>query len=245
MGLLEGRVALVTGAGRGIGEAVARLFATEGAQVVVHYHKSATSAERLASEINGIALQADLTSASEAEGLADTAMAAHGRIDILVNNAASFTHGGSFLSDSWESYTQELDGVLGATFHITRAVAPHMVAAGYGRIVNFGATLLQRPVAGYGPHITAKAAVDGLTKALSRELGPHGVTVNIIHPGMTLTDFSKSLPEEQQRAVAGRTPLRRLAEPEDVARAALFFASDLSGFVTGAGLAPDGGLAVY
>ena len=95
-----------------------------------------------------------------------------------------------------------------------------------------------------GPHMAAKGAIVALTRALARELGPHGITVNIIHPGMTLTDFSKTLPDRQRLEVASRTPLRRLAESDDVARVALFFASDLAGFVSGADLASDGGLAV-
>src|SRR5579875_2066253 len=140
MGLLDNRTALITGAGRGIGAAIARLFAAEGAQVVVNYNHSADEAKALASEIGGVAIQADVSSPSEAQLLARESQASYGKIDILVNNAAGFTHGTAFVDDTWESYSRELDGVLGATFHITRAIAPHMIERGYGRIVNFGAT---------------------------------------------------------------------------------------------------------
>ncbi len=245
MGLLDNRTALVTGAGRGIGSAVARLFASEGARVVVHYNHSRDSAHALAAEIGGIALQADLTQPEQANRLAQEAMAAFGQINILINNAATFEQGRLFVEDDWESYRREMDGVLGATFHITRAIAPRMIERGYGRIVNFGATLIQRPAPRNAPHITAKAAVLGLTRALARELGPHGVTVNIVHPGMTLTDFSQSLPIEQRDRIAAITPLRRIAQPEDAARAALLFASDYAAFITSAQLAPDGGLSVF
>jgi 3-oxoacyl-[acyl-carrier protein] reductase len=244
MGLLEGKIALVTGAGRGIGNAIAALFADEGARVGVHYNRSADEAKLLADRIGGIALQADLSVPEQARRIASDLIDAHGRIDILVNTAASFTQGDRFVDDGYESYQREFDGVFGTTFHITRAVAPHMIAAGHGRIVNFGATLLVRPMERCGPHMAAKAAVVGLTRSLAKELGPHGITVNVIHPGMTLTQFTQSLPETQRREVAARTPLKRLARPDDVARAALFFASDLAAFVTGADLAPDGGLAV-
>ncbi len=243
MALLPNRIALVTGAGRGIGSSVARLFAGEGATVAVHYNHSAEAANKLASEIGGLALRADLTNPSEASKLADDIITQLGKVDILVNCAASFTHGTEFADDDWSSYLHELNGVFGTTFHITRALAPHMKTARYGRIINFGATLLHRPVAGYGPHISAKSAVVGLTSVLVRELGPFGITVNLIHPGMTLTDFSNSLPESERARVAARTPLRRLATAEDVAKIALFYASDLADFVSGAGIAPDGGLA--
>ena len=245
MGLLENRTALVTGAGRGIGSAIARLFADEGAQVVVHYNQSEASAKLLAAEINGIALQADLIDPKQARRLAMESITALGHVDILVNNAATFEQGKLFVEDDWDSYRRELDGILGATFHITRALAPHMIERSYGRIVNFGATLIQRPAARNAPHIVAKSAVLGLTRALARELGPHNITVNIVHPGMTLTDFSQSLPAEQRDRIAAITPLRRVAHPEDVAQAALLLASDYAAFITSAQLAPDGGLSVF
>jgi 3-oxoacyl-[acyl-carrier protein] reductase len=110
--------------------------------------------------------------------------------------------------------------------------------------VNLAATLTHRPAPGYGAHTMAKAAVLAFTRTLAREVGPQNITANAVSPGMTLTDFSESLPQGLRDQVAARTPLGRLATPEDVARAVVFFASPLSGFVTGANLAPDGGLAV-
>ncbi|HEX5322473.1 MAG TPA: SDR family oxidoreductase [Capsulimonadaceae bacterium] len=246
MGLLENKVALVTGAGRGIGQGIARLFLEEGANVIVHYRQSAGSAEALADSFpnRAIALQADLTDPHATQTMVDAAIARFGRLDILVNNAASFAHGKTFEKDTWEAYSAEWNGVVGATFHPTKSVLPQMKAQGRGRIINFVATLLQRPAPEYGAHTAAKAAILGLTRTLARELGPFGITVNAISPGMTLTEFSKSLPANVQDRVAGLTPLRRLAQPEDVARIALFYASDLADFVTGANIAPDGGLAV-
>lgn len=246
MALLAGKVALITGAGRerGIGAAIARRFAHDGAKVAVHYHSSDASARSIAAEVGGTAFPADLRDPAASVGLVDEVLEQFGRIDILVNNAAGFTHGAEFKDDSWLSYRTEIDEVLATTFHPTRAVVPHMVAQNFGRIINFGATLLVRPAPGYGPHIVAKSAVAGLTRSLCRELGPFGITVNIIHPGMTLSDYTLSLPDEARERVRRITPLRELAEPDDVASAALFFASDLGSFVTGAGLSPDGGLAV-
>jgi len=246
MGLLDNKVALVTGAGRGIGHEIALLFAQEGAKVVANYRSSAEAAKKLAGSFpeQVIALQADVTKPDETIGMVEAAIARFGRIDVLVNNAASFAHGKTFYEDTWESYCAEWDGVVGATFHPTKAVLPYMKKQGGGKVINFLATLIQRPAPEYGAHSTAKAALLGLTRTLARELGPDGITVNAISPGMTLTEFSNSLPETIRERVAGQTPLRRLAKPLDVARIALFYASDLSDFVTGANMAPDGGLAV-
>ena len=243
--LLENKIALVTGAGRGIGAVVARRFAEEGAKVVVHYRGSRAPAEALASEIGGLALQADLTDALATEAMVADALSHFGRIDVLVNNAASFAADLTFETATWDDFRAEFEGVVGATVNPTKAVAPVMIAQGEGRIVNFVATLVQRPAAEYVVHTTAKSALIGLTRTLARDLGPHGITVNMVSPGMTLTDYSQSLPDDVKARVGGLTPLRRLATPEDVANVVLFYASPLAGFVTGANIAPDGGLAVF
>lgn len=239
------KVALVTGAGRGIGLAIARRFAEEGASVIVHYRGSREPAEKLAEEIGGLALQAELTDAAATDAMVAAACSHFGRIDILVNNAASFAADLNFETATWEDFQAEFDGVVGATVHPTKAVVPGMKAQGSGRIINFVATLVQRPAPEYIVHTTAKSALIGLTQTLARDLGPHGITVNMVSPGMTLTDYSRSLPEELKARVAGQTPLRRLATAEDVANVVLFYASPLAEFVTGANLAPDGGLAVF
>ncbi len=243
--LLENKVALVTGAGRGIGSAVARRLASEGARVVVHYRESRDAAEALAGEIGGLAVQADLTEPTAAERVVAEALAHFGRLDVLVNNAASFAADIHFAEAAWADFQTEFDGVVGATVLPTQAAMPVMIRQGGGRIVNLVATLTQRPAPEYVVHTTAKSALIGLTRTLARELGPHGITVNMVSPGMTLTEYSSNLPEDIKARVAGLTPLRRLATPEDVADAVLFFASPLAGFVTGANIAPDGGLAIY
>jgi 3-oxoacyl-[acyl-carrier protein] reductase len=244
--LLNGRVALVTGASRGIGEATARLFAAEGATVIVHYHSGQEEAERIADEIgNGaLAIGADLRDPDATAGLIADIDSHFGRIDILVNNAASFAHGKSAETAEWSDYEAEFAGVVGVTVNTTKAAIPLMKRAGYGRIVTTVATLLQRPVPEYIVHTTAKSALVGYTRTLARDLGPFGITANMISPGMTLTDFSQGQPDDVKARVAAQTPLRRLAGPGDVARLALFYASPLADFITGANVAPDGGLAV-
>ena len=244
MPLLPEKVALVTGAGRGIGAAVARRLAAEGAKVVVHYRNSREPAEALAAEIGGLALGCDLIDPLATEAMVADALSHFGRIDILVNNAASFAADLDFEAATWDDFRAEFDGVVGTTVNPIQAVLPAMKAQKSGRIVNFLATLVQRPASEYVVHTTAKSALVGLTRTLARDLGPHGITVNLVSPGMTLTDYSESLPEEQKARVAGLTPLRRLATPDDVAGVVLFYASPLADFVTGAVLAPDGGLAI-
>jgi len=242
--MLEGKVALVTGAGRGIGAQVARLLASQGARVVVHYRASRESAEDLAREVGGLALQADLTDAVAAEALVADAVSHYGQLDILINNAASFAHGLTLETAAWDDFRAEFDGVVGTTVNTTRAVVPIMKQQAGGRIVNFLATLLQRPAPEYVVHTTAKSALLGLSRSLAKELGPHNITVNMVSPGMTLTEYSLSLPPAVKDSVAKQTPLRRLATVDDAAHVVLFFASPLADFVTGANIAPDGGLAL-
>lgn len=243
-GLLDGRVALVTGASRGIGAATARLFAAEGATVVVHYHSGRGEAESIVDEIGdgAVALGADLRAPDAAAMLIAEIDRRFGRLDILINNAASFTPGKTAETAEWSDYQAELAGVVGVTVNSTRASIPLMKRANYGRIVNTIATLLQRPVSDYIVHTTAKSALVGYTRTLARELGPYGITANMVSPGITLTDYSQSLPDDIKNRVTGLTPLRRLATAEDVARVHLFYASPLADFITGAYVAPDGGL---
>jgi 3-oxoacyl-[acyl-carrier protein] reductase len=244
MNLLEGRRALVTGAGRGVGSAIARLLASEGATVALGYRHSKASAEALASEIGGRAFCADLTDEAQAARLVSESLEFLGGLDVLVNNAAGFGPLQSLVTQPWDEIQTEFEAVVKPVVLVTRAALPTFIAEQCGSIVNLSATLLQRPAPGQGAHAMAKAAVLAYTRTLAREAGPHGVRVNAVLPGATLTEFTQALPASEREAIAQRTPLRRLATPEDVARAVLFFASPLSEFVTGASLAPDGGLAV-
>lgn len=248
--LLDNVCALVSGAGRGIGTHIAWQLAAEGARVALAYRNSRAGADQAAQTIRAqggvaVVLQADLTRDDDARRLADETVAALGGLNVLVNNAAGFGPLQRLDEATWGDIDSEWNAVVRPVVTLTRAALPHLKASGeQGRIVNLAATLLQRPAPGYGAHAMAKAAVLAYTRTLAREVGPDNITVNAVSPGMTLTEFSQSLPDEEKAAVAGRTPLGRLATPGDVARAVLFFCSPLAGFVTGANLAPDGGLAV-
>jgi 3-oxoacyl-[acyl-carrier protein] reductase len=247
--LLEGKKALVTGAGRGIGSAIAEKFAAEGATIALTYRNSRTGAEAVSERIlaqggKAILLQADLMDETQTHAMVQSALEALGGLDILVNNAAGFGPQKSVTDSKWADFDTEWQAVVKPVITTTQSVLPGMQAQRYGRIVNLSATLLQRPAIGYAAHAMAKSAVLAYTRTLAREVGPDGITVNAVSPGIALTEFSLSLPETEREAVRLRTPLRRLAEPNDVADAVLFFCSPLANFITGSNLAPDGGLAV-
>jgi 3-oxoacyl-[acyl-carrier protein] reductase len=244
MSLLTGRRAIVTGAGRGVGISIARLLAAEGATVAIAYRHSKAPAEALAAELGGRAFPADLTDEPQVQRLVADSLNFLGGLDILVNNAAGFGPLEPLTTQSWEAIDTEWQAVVKPVVLATRAALPALLVEKSGSIVNLSATLLQRPAPGQGAHGMAKAAVLSYTRTLAREVGPQGVRVNAVSPGITRTEWTETLPQEERDAVAQRTPLRRLATPEDVARAVLFFASPLSEFITGANLAPDGGLAV-
>ncbi len=249
--LLEGSKALVSGAGRGIGTAIARMLAAEGAAVALAYRSDASGvtahAEAAAIRANGgvaAALQADLGAAADAHRLVAEARDALGGLDVLVNNAAGFGPLGLLADADWARIDDEWRAVVRPVVNLTHAALPWLIAQGSGSIVNLAATLVERPAARYGAHTMAKAAVLAYTRTLAREVGPQGIRVNAVSPGMTLTDFSESLPDEVKKTVARQTPLRRLAQPDDVARAVVYLCSPLADFVTGANIAPDGGLAI-
>lgn len=249
MTLLNGARALVTGAGRGIGTAIALKLASEGAAVVLHYRKSRDGAEQAAETIRAaggtaVLISADLTQEAAAVSLLQETIKELGGLDILVNNAAGFGPLKPLAEATWTDLDAEWEAVVKPVVTATRAALPHFREQKHGRVVSLAATLLQRPAPGQGAHAMAKAAVLAYTRTLAREVGPDGITVNAVSPGMALTEFSQNLPEDHKEAVRLRTPLRRLATPEDVAGAVVFFCSPLADFVTGANIAADGGLAV-
>ena len=234
---LEGRLALVTGASRGIGRAIAGELARAGASVVVGYRSGAEEAEALATEIGGRAVQADVADPEQAARLVEEA----GDLDILVNNAG-LTRDGLILRMSDEDWRRVLDTNLGGVFHTCRAAARGMMKKRRGAIVNLTSVVGLHGNPGQTNYAASKAGIVGFTKSLAKEMASRGVRANAVAPGYIQTALTEVLPDEVQQAILANTPLGRLGTPEDVAGAVRFLCSDEASFVTGEVLLVDGGL---
>jgi NAD(P)-dependent dehydrogenase (short-subunit alcohol dehydrogenase family) len=248
--VLQGKVAIVTGASRGIGRAIALRLSQAGARVVVSSRKL-EAVEAVADEIRdqegeSLALQAHVGRSEDVAALVERTLETFGRIDITVNNAATNPHFGPLLSASEEQWDKVLDTNAKGAFRVCRAVWPQMKAQGGGKIINLVSIAGLRPAPGMGLYGISKAALVQLTQQLAMELGPDNIRVNAIAPGVIKTRFSRLLWEtpEISQPVLARTPLGRFGEPGDVAELALFLASPASDFITGAVLVVDGGLNV-
>lgn len=238
---LEGGVAVVTGGGRGIGRAVAQLFAAEGARVTVWELAPPTECwwEESPGEI--VMDEVDVASAEGVRQAAARAVARHGRVDVLVNNAGcNIPHQPHLEALTEEELQQLLEVNLKGAVRVTRALLPHLSAA--GRIINISSILAAHGFPGQSAYAAGKAGLEALTRVWARELGPRGITVNAVAPGFIDTEINAGLAPELRRGVVARTALRRPGTPEDVARVCLFLASADAAFVTGACLPVDGGL---
>jgi 3-oxoacyl-[acyl-carrier protein] reductase len=234
---LEGKRALVTGASKGIGRAIAQELARAGATVVVGYRSGKDEAEQLASEIGGVAVQADVSSPEDAKRLVDAA----GDIDVLVNNAG-LTRDGLLARMSDDDWRTVIDTNLSSVFYTCRAVTRPMMKKRAGAIVNISSIVGLHGNWGQTNYGASKAGIVGFTKSLARELGSRGVRANVVAPGYVKSRLTDVLPGEATQAMLTNTPLGRLGEPEDVARAVRFLASDEASFITGEVLLVDGGL---
>jgi 3-oxoacyl-[acyl-carrier protein] reductase len=234
---LEGKTALVTGASKGIGRAIAQELATAGATVVVGYRNGKEEAEALAAEVGGRAVQADVSNAEEAVRL----VAEAGDLDVLVNNAGLTRDGliARMPDDDWRTV---IETNLSSVFYTCRAVSRPMMKKRAGAIVNISSVVGLHGNPGQTNYSASKAGIIGFTKALARELGSRGVRANVVAPGYVRTQLTEVLPEELQGAMLANTPLGRLGDPEDVAGAVRFLCSDEASFITGEVLLVDGGL---
>jgi 3-oxoacyl-[acyl-carrier protein] reductase len=246
MSALTDRVAIVTGSSRGIGRAIALELARRGASLVINYHSNAAAAESVVSEIESLgaralAVQADVSTAAGAEALATTAVEAFGRIDILVSNAGIVRDMllMRMSTDDWEAV---IETNLTGAFHCAKAVQRTMLRQRSGRIIHISSVSGIMGNAGQANYSAAKAGLIGFTKALARELGSRNITVNAVAPGYIDTDMTAKLPEQVVEGARQLIPLGRLGQPEDVARAVAFLASDDAAYITGHVLVVDGGM---
>ncbi|MFJ1766820.1 SDR family NAD(P)-dependent oxidoreductase [Amycolatopsis sp. NPDC088138] len=246
------RVALVTGSSSGIGAATARLLAERGLRVVVNYLRSADAAEEVVAGIaaaggEAIAVQADVRDAAAVDALLERVRETWGGgVDVLVHNALTPYAIKPFQDMTWDELGGKLDDELRAAFVVTKAVLPAMTERGRGRLIYLGTGLSRQPRAGMIALGTAKAALAQFARYLAQELGPRGVTVNVVEPGpVAETRISQVLDDEQKARQVAATPLGRLAVPADVATAVAFFASEDNGFMTGTTAAVNGGMAMY
>lgn len=244
-GSLEGKVALVTGGSRGIGAAVSRRFASLGAAVIIAYRSDQESAAKLAEELGGaqgkcVAVQADVANPDDIARLVAEAAARFGHIDILVNCAAVGPYRPLGKMDA-AFIRQILDTNVAGIVLMTEAALPHLSAPG-GRIINFSSALAFRPIPTSSVYSASKAAVNTLTHAFAKELGPRGITVNAVAPGVIETDMTTKILAERGEQIQAMTPLARIGQPEDIAGIVAFLASADAGWITGRVIIADGGV---
>jgi 3-oxoacyl-[acyl-carrier protein] reductase len=247
MGALSGRVALITGAGRGFGQAIAEVFLEAGADLALNYRSSRAGCDALAAQAraNGrraLLVQADVTDAAATEAMVEEVIAEFGRIDILVNNAGVMNVQ-PFVETTEASWQDELQVNIIAPLRLTRAVVPHMIAQRSGKIINLSSQLALIGWDKAAVYAGSKGFILTWTKSLARELGQYNITVNAIGPGSIITDMNRGIypsPEAAERR-AQELPLRRFGTPRDVGECALFLASDAGSYLTGQMLGPNGG----
>ena len=244
--LLDGKVALVTGASRGIGRAIALKLASEGAKVAINYAGNTAKAEAVKAEIEAaggeaMLVQADVSDAAQVDAMVKTVAEAFGTIDILVNNAG-ITRDGLLMRMKEEDFDAVLNTNLKGVFHCTKAVSRLMMKKRYGRIVNMASVVGLMGNAGQTNYAAAKAGVMGFSKSAARELASRGITVNTVAPGCINTDMTAVLPDKVKEGMLQSIPLQRIGETEDVANAVLFLASDLAAYITGQNVDVDGGM---
>lgn len=247
---IRDQIVLITGGARGVGAAAARAFAGQGARVAINWRSSRERAEALAAELGDRAfpVQADVTDRAGVDAMVAKVEARFGgAVSTVVNNALDYSFNGDARAQMadipWEDMERQFTTVIRGALNVIQATAPGMAAQTFGRVVNIGTNLFQNPVVPYHDYTAAKAALLSLTRTAAGDLGPSGITVNMVSGGLLrTTDASAATPEAVFDLIASMTPLRSVTTPQEFADAALFFASPWSRAVTGQNLVVDGGL---
>ena len=243
---LQDKVALITGASRGIGAASAKALAQHGATVIINYIKSKDKAEELLDEIKkaggkGTVFQADVRDHGAVDDMVESTLKEFGKIDVLVNNANINFPILPFVELTWEQIEAKILGEMKSLYNCSQAVLKDMMNRKSGKVIFVSSSLSRFPGYGFSAHAAAKAAMDSIAKVMAMELGPMGITVNVVGPGLTLTDATAGQPKEVHEQVAEITPLRRLGMPDDIAGVILFLASSLSDYLNGEYIPVTGG----
>tara|TARA_B100001123_G_scaffold445652_1_gene597791 strand:- start:580 stop:1335 length:756 start_codon:yes stop_codon:yes gene_type:complete len=245
---LTGRIALVTGAGRGIGRSVALALASKGASVVIHYNESRDGAEKTANEIrdngqNAMIVQANIGVAEDVEAMITTVIDSWEKIDVLVNNSGVIKDNLiiRMSEDDWD-YVMNID--LKGVFLTTRLAARSMIKQRWGRIINIGSVVGLAGNPGQSNYAAAKAGLIGFTRSVAKELAPRNITVNMVAPGYIVTDVTENLPDETKDYLTSMIPMKRRGQPEEIADAVAFLAGQRSTYITGQTLNVDGGIVI-
>lgn len=244
--MLKGQVALITGASRGIGKAIATKLAENGAKIVVNYAGNAQKAQETVDAIisaggEAIKVKADVSNENDVKSMVKETLDTFGRIDILVNNAG-ITKDNLIMRMSEDDFDHVIDTNLKGVFLCTKSVIRHMMKQKSGKIINVSSVVGISGNAGQANYVSAKAAVIGLTKTTAKELATRNILVNAIAPGFITTEMTDQLTEEQKESMLNLIPLQKLGSAEDVANTALFLASDMSSYITGQTIQVDGGM---
>ena len=244
----EGKIALVTGASRGIGRQIAKTLAAKGAYVIVNYNGSAAKAEEVVKEIqaaggNAQAVQCNVSDFESCKEMLDAVVKEHGHLDILVNNAG-ITRDNLLMKMSEEDFDAVIDANLKGCFNTIKAVSRQMLKQRAGRIINITSVSGILGNAGQANYAASKAGIIGLTKTMARELASRGITVNGIAPGFVDTEMTQVLSDEVKEAATKQIPLGRFGKPEDIANMAAYLASEKAAYITGQIISVDGGMAI-
>lgn len=247
---LEGKIVLVTGASRGIGETIAKLFSVYGSRVVVNYGRSKDHAQRVAGEIeaaggHAMVVSADVSDPAQVTEMVRQVAERWGAIDVLVNNAANDAAPTEFSKVSWDDVENSIEVIVKGAFNCCKAVIPSMLDKGMGKIINIGSLATDNPAPNQLKYVIAKSALVGLTRSLAVDYANRNIQVNLVSPSVVETDLIAHIPEAYRERIAQDTPMRRNATPQDVAQAVVYLASSHSGFMTGQKIMVTGGAAPF